>query len=114
MSAVRDPIYGCMLATGRRDRDGYAFHGRTRAHIAAWTAAYGKPADGLELDHLCRRRHCVALRHLELVDRSENERRKSARYRIMRKRCPAGHDLDRNRIVTPEQGIVCRRCIKED
>lgn len=109
-----DPIYGCELATGRRDREGYAFHGSTRAHIAAWRAAGREIPDGLELDHLCRRRHCCALHHLELVTRGENERRKSWRYRARRKLCPAGHELagqvEQTAIVTPEGGRVCRTC----
>jgi hypothetical protein len=108
--SIDDPIFGCQLATGRRDRDGYAFHGRTRAHIAAWEAEHGPIADGMELDHLCRRRHCQALHHLELVTRAENERRKSWRYRARRASCPAGHDLTANGIVTPEGGRVCRAC----
>jgi hypothetical protein len=110
VSTERDPIFGCELSTGRRDREGYAFHGRTRAHIAAWVARYGAVADGLELDHLCRRRHCVALHHLEPVSRAENEKRKSWRYRARRTRCPRGHELATHGIVTPEGGRVCRAC----
>jgi len=110
MSVVRDPIFGCELATGRRDRDGYAFHGATRAHIVAWSKVRGVIAPGMELDHLCRRRHCTALHHLELVTRGENELRKSWRYRARRKLCPAGHELATNGIVTPEGGRVCRAC----
>lgn len=113
MSTERDPVFGCELSTGRRDRDGYAYHGRSRAHIVAWIAAHGQLADGLELDHLCRRRHCQALHHLETVTRSENERRKSWRFRARRERCPRGHELARTRIVTPEGGIVCRSCNRE-
>lgn len=113
MSTERDLVFGCLLATGRLDREGYAFHGRTRAHIAAWTAARGAVPDGLELDHLCRRRNCTALHHLEPVTRSENEMRKSAGYRMRRARCPRGHDLQRQRVLTPEGGIVCRRCNAE-
>ena len=113
MNTERDPIFGCELATGRRDRDGYAFHGRTRAHIAAWTAAHGPLEPGIELDHLCRRRHCVALHHLEPITRSENERRKSWAYRARRLLCPRGHDLQAARVVTPEGGIVCRTCNRE-
>lgn len=113
MSAERDPIFGCLLATGRRDRDGYAFHGRTRAHIAAWTAEHGAIVDGRELDHLCRRRYCIALHHLELVTRTENEKRKSWRYRARRTRCPRGHELATNGIVTPEGGRVCRQCNRD-
>jgi hypothetical protein len=105
-----DPIFGCELATGRLDREGYAFHGKTRAHIAAWEAANGPRPEGMEIDHMCRRRNCKALHHLELVTRSENERRKSFKHRIKRTHCPRGHSLATNRAVTPEGGIVCREC----
>lgn len=110
MSAELDPIFGCMLATGRRDKDGYAFRGKTRAHIAAWTAEHGEVPEGKEIDHQCRRRHCVALHHLELVTRSGNELRKSWRFRAKREWCPAGHRLELYAIVTPEGGRVCRKC----
>lgn len=106
----RDPVYGCELATGRLDRDGYAYHGRSRAHIVAWMRAGRQLADEHELDHLCRRRNCCALHHLEAVTRSENERRKSWRYRARRERCAAGHELRLTRVVTPERGVVCRAC----
>lgn len=109
MSTERDPIYGCELATGRRDRDGYAFHGRSRAHIVAWTEANGPVPAGLELDHLCRRRHCLAVHHLEPVTRSENELRKSWRYRARRALCKRGHAMH-DAMVTPEGGRLCRTC----
>lgn len=105
-----DPIFGCHLATGRLDRDGYAFFGRSRAHLVAWERERGAITSGLELDHLCRRRNCVALHHLELVTRAENELRKSWRRRARLTHCPSGHGLASNRIVTPEGGAVCRAC----
>lgn len=113
MSAEHDPIFGCQLVTSRLDRDGYAFWGKTRAHIKAWIDAHGPVPDGMELDHVCRRRNCVALHHLEIVTRSENEKRKLFRYRMKRKACPKGHDLGVNRVLTPEGGMVCRQCNRE-
>jgi hypothetical protein len=113
VSTERDPIFGCELATGRRDKDGYAFEGSTRAHIAAWVRSHGPIADGLELDHGCRRRHCKALHHLEPVTRSENELRKSWKYRARKKLCPRGHDMASNAVVTPEGGRVCRQCNRD-
>lgn len=115
MSAALDPTFGCLLADGRADKDGYVFHGRSRAHIAAWVQAHGEiPADDkgtpYVLDHLCRRRNCVALHHLELVTQSENEKRKGWRYRARRTICKFGHDLRVHAIVTPEGGRVCRAC----
>jgi hypothetical protein len=105
--------YGCELSTARIDREGYAFEGRSRAHVVAWTKAHGAVPDGMELDHLCRRRHCRALHHLELVTRSENEKRKSWKYRARRTHCPKGHELAINGVVTPEGGKVCRACNRE-
>jgi hypothetical protein len=113
VSAEFDPIFGCELVTSRLDRDGYAFHGKTRAHIVAWVAKHGAVPAGLELDHLCRRRNCRAVHHLEAVTRGENEMRKLARYRMRRLTCPNKHDLKLNGIVTPEGGRVCRQCNRE-
>jgi hypothetical protein len=112
MSAILDPIFGCELVTHRLDRDGYAFHGSTRAHLHAWRSEHGEIPEGMEVDHLCRRRNCRALHHLELVTRSENELRKSWRYRAKRKRCAKGHDMWDAK-VTPEGGRLCRTCDKE-
>ena len=109
---TRDSIFGCVLSTARLDREGYAFHGKTRAHIFAWTTVHGAPADGMELDHLCRRRNCLALHHLELVTRSENEKRKALHYR-MRWKCPRGHEWPINRAVTHEGGVTCRQCNRD-
>lgn len=113
MPFALDPVFGCRIWTGRLDRDGYGFHGKSRAHIVAWTAEHGPIAEGLEVEHICRRRACVALCHLELVTRSENELRKSWRYRARRKTCKLGHDLSVNAVVTPEGGRVCRACARE-
>ena len=76
------------------------------AENAAWIAAHGEigvdeHGRKLELDHLCRRRNCVALHHLEPVTRAENERRKSWAYRCRRKLCARGHELA-SALVTPE------------
>lgn len=113
MKIERDPIFGCELAQGRCDRDGYVFWGSTRAHIVAWERANGPVPDGNELDHLCRRRNCCALHHLEPVTRSENERRKDWRYRARRTQCQRGHSMSLHHQVTPERGIVCRACNRE-
>lgn len=113
MSSTVDQVFGCEIVTSRLDRDGYAFHGKTRAHIKAWVDAFGPVPDGMEIEHSCRRRNCRAVHHLELVTRSENEKRKSFRYRMRRKACPRGHDLSVNRVMTPEGGVVCRQCNRE-
>jgi hypothetical protein len=108
----RDPIFGCILATGRKDRDGYAFHGTSRAHIHAWTSEHGPVPDGMVLDHLCGQRACKATHHLEAVTQSENLKRKSWRYRMRIKTCPKGHDL---KLYGAQMttGRVCRKCNQE-
>ncbi len=109
-----DPVFGCDLATGRLDKDGYAYHGRSRAHIVAYEQANGPVPDGMVIDHLCMRRNCRALHHLELVTQSENLMRREWRYRAKRKVCPKGHDLTVHRIVVPPRaGVVCRQCNRE-
>lgn len=106
-----DPLYGCWIWQGRRDREGYA---RTRdrqlAHVAVYESEVGPVPEGRELDHLCRRRLCVSPHHLEPVKRRENERRKHWKRRAAIDKCPKGHDLWRNGIRTPEGGKVCRTC----
>ena len=114
MSVEVDPVFGCELVTSRLDKDGYAYHGLSRAHIVAWEAAHGpRPLDDegkpKPIDHLCRRRNCRALHHLELVTKRENELRKSWRYRVAIKRCPRGHSME-HALVTPEMGRLCRTC----
>jgi hypothetical protein len=110
MSYVVDSIFGCELVTSRLDADGYAYAGKSRAHILAWEAAHGPVPDGMEIDHLCRRRNCRAVHHLEAVTRLENDRRRSWSYRVRRTKCSAGHDLRTQRAVTEQGGITCRAC----
>ncbi len=43
-----------------------------KAHRIAWAMRYGEIPMGLELDHLCRVRHCVNPDHLEPVDTKTN------------------------------------------
>lgn len=110
---VVDPVFGCRLWQGKLDKDGYGFHGRSRAHIRAWEAEKGAVPEGLVLDHLCRRRNCIALHHLEPVTQSENEKRKSLTYRMRRRLCPRFHDLNVTRALTDEGGVTCRLCNRD-
>ncbi len=110
MTAVRDPIFACLISQGRLDHDGYAYHGHTRAHIVAWCAVHGPVPKDHVLDHLCRRRACREPAHLEPVTQAENQLRRSIAYLMRRRTCAAGHDLSLHRVVTPERGVLCRRC----
>lgn len=66
---------GCWVWTASL-RDGY---GQVRvgssvrsAHRVMYEQLVGPVADGLDLDHLCRRRECVNPDHLEQVTRRDN------------------------------------------
>lgn len=112
MTATPD-IFGCVLWDGRVDRNGYGLRGRELVHVDAFIAAGGDIPEGQVLDHLCRRPRCYAPHHLEPVTRSVNELRKGWRVRCRRTRCPKGHDLTVNAVITPEGGRVCRTCNRE-
>ena len=112
MSAILDPIFGCRLAQGRQTRDGYVHHGKTLAHLHAWRAVHGEIPDGKVIDHLCGRRQCIALHHLEAITQSENLKRRNWRYRMRIKTCPQGHDMKLNGAQL-ETGRVCRLCNRE-
>ncbi len=113
MKWVLDPVFGCRVWTGAKDRDGYGRDGKRAAHLVEWERVNGKVEGDLVLDHLCRRRSCGALHHLEPVTRRENEFRKDWSHRARRKTCPKGHDLVLNAILTPQGGRVCRVCNRE-
>jgi len=118
-----DRTFGCALWTGARDkRDGRALQWRGGKPAQAQRLVYEAEVEPVgvdehdvprELDHMCRRSHCVAPHHAEPVTRSENERRKSPHYRWKRLRCPLGHDLSLHGTITPEGGRVCRTCNRQ-
>lgn len=62
---------------GRYDTTGYKGRITYYVHRMVWQTVYGivlSPEQ--ELDHLCRNRACVRPTHLEIVDRTENNRRR--------------------------------------
>jgi site-specific DNA-cytosine methylase len=71
----------CWLWRGALNEHGYGIFGReaskdtVRAHRWAFENVVGQIPDGLDLDHLCRVRHCVRPDHLEPVTNQENTRR---------------------------------------
>jgi hypothetical protein len=77
---VCDPD-GCWLWQGARNSGGYpqlGLGGKTQyAHRVYFAALVGVIPDGMQLDHLCRRRACVNPSHLEVVSQRENIRRGS-------------------------------------
>jgi hypothetical protein len=76
-----DETTGCWLWGLTITRNGYGQiranrrDGTVLAHRALYERQNGPIPEGLDLDHLCRVRHCVNPSHLEPVTRSENNLR---------------------------------------
>lgn len=110
----RDDFFGCELWRGAVNGSGYPTYWQDRRPRQAYYVALERagivcPADR-EPDHLCRRRLCVAVPHLELVTRVVNQQRKAWAHRSQLATCPKGHDLFTHGRRTPEGGDVCRIC----
>ena len=110
---------GCWLWTGRLDPKGYGtvhvFGKSQRAHRVVYELFVGPIPDGLELDHLCRVRHCVNPDHLEPVDHKTNVLRgdgwgaKNAR----KTHCVNGHEFtDENTRLRIDGSRDCRACAR--
>jgi len=106
----KDDRTGCWLWTANRCGKGYAMFsaGGTmrRCHRWAYEHFVGPIPEGLEIDHLCRVRHCVNPSHLEPVTHEENLRRAA----VVITHCPQGHPYDEANTCVWPSGIT-RRCI---
>lgn len=114
----------CWLWQGKIGKDGYgrlSWEGADQAaHRVAFRLVTGRYIPkGMELDHLCRVRHCVNPLHLEIVTRAENVRRglmgvmrqpRTSRSRVPRTACNSGHPYPPDQEPTPGRGMVCRVC----
>lgn len=107
----------CWLWTRSLDRYGYAeikVQGRHHlAHRLSYEVLVGPIPEGLVIDHLCRKRHCVNPAHMEPVTPLENTLRGSAPSVInaSKTHCPQGHPFDgANTIIRPSGGRRCRAC----
>ena len=105
---------GCYLWTGCVTRHGYARYRGASAHRAAYVAAVGPIPVDLQLDHLCRIRHCVNPEHLEAVTRQVNQERGQTRAALkFSTHCIAGHLLSGANVRIMRDGNrQCRSCYK--
>jgi hypothetical protein len=118
-----DKTETCWLWTAGRSDTGYGTFSvgqgvKVGAHRWAYEALVGPVPEGLQLDHLCRVRHCVNPAHLEPVTQRENMRRGAGHppFTGARERaathCPHGHPYDEeNTYRNPRTGFrSCRAC----
>lgn len=88
----------CLLWTGTKSKGyGKIVVGKQtlRVHRVWWLAHGREIPDGMELDHLCRRRACVCLNHLEVVTSRENTLRGEGRAaeNASKMTCLRGHEF---------------------
>jgi hypothetical protein len=78
-ATTEDAAAKCVVWTASDYGNGYGcfWNGerQVRAHRAAYQMTNGSIPEGMQLDHLCRVRRCVAPAHLEPVTSQENIRR---------------------------------------
>ena len=112
-----DRIWGCFVWQGALSDAGRPIVWRgqrpSSAYRIAYEEAFGPIPDDKVCDHLCKNKLCVAPHHLEATTKSENERRKQFKHLVKRTRCPRGHDMSFDAVVTPFGGRVCRTCNRE-
>lgn len=114
-----DPATGCVLWTGARNPGGYGtfyMGGKTRlAHRLAYEMFVGPIPEGLQLDHLCRTRHCVSPACLEPVTSRENTMRGEglAVINLQKTSCPSGHEYDEANTSFYRGMRYCRACDRE-
>lgn len=73
---------GCHVCTYSTGSHGYAQAFTTKvtvAHRVAWEAVNGSIPEGMTIDHGCRNRRCVNVRHMRLLSNFENARRTHGR-----------------------------------
>lgn len=106
----------CWLWTGPLNRDGYVeFRQDGRfwmGHRYFYTKTFGEIPEGMEIDHLCRKRHCVNPAHLEAVSHEENINRGSRAQATV---CKRGHEYSpkNTRIDSKTGARICRACVRE-
>lgn len=108
----------CWLWLGAKNNSGYGttvWGARTLvAHRVAFKLAGKRVPAGFELDHLCRRRNCVRVSHLEPVTHRVNVLRGKSPSALHAKKthCPKGHPYrGKNlRILKRKSGSINRIC----
>lgn len=114
-----DRSSGCWLWQGTLTASGYGFteygavRRRTRAHRYVYELLSGSVPEGLELDHLCRVRHCVNPDHLEPVTHWENLLRSDNPFAVNARKthCLRAHELAGDNLrIEPDGYRTCREC----
>lgn len=116
----KDAVTGCWLWLGRPNRDGYGtlkIDGKAeRAHVVSFVVYKGDVPAGLEIDHLCCVRACIAPYHLEAVTHKENVLRGNSPAALNARKvaCKRGHVFtDENTYLKKDGGRQCQTCRRQ-
>lgn len=107
----------CWLWQGKLS-DGYGHIGlggdggaKRPVHRVVWELLVGPIPPGLQIDHLCRVRHCCNPDHLQLVTTAENLARSPIANGKGKTHCKRGHPLTGGNVrYRPNGGRGCRTC----
>lgn len=109
----------CWLWTSSIDRGGYgrlSWRGRLHgAHRLSYRFFRGHIDATMELDHLCKTRHCINPYHLEPVTHAENVRRGDAWKISLRSHCSNGHELSVDNLSfrsINKKWRICKECMR--
>lgn len=108
---------GCHEWTGFVKSSGYGqawHHKKIRpAHRVIFEIIVKHIPNGLVLDHLCRNRKCVNVKHLEIVTQRENCRRgNTGKHLRIRRFCPQGHRYNKKNTHIYNGRRYCKICNK--
>lgn len=113
-SIMADAETGCWLWTGTIGAGGYGrwpHRNNLTAHRVSYELHRGPIPAGLQIDHLCRVRHCVNPDHLEAVTQAQNARRGAYATKT---HCKNGHPYDaENTYIKKDGSRGCRACGRE-
>lgn len=106
----------CWYWVAGKDGDGYGNFYYRGQHLGAHRVSFfhwrGNIPKGLEVDHLCRIRHCVNPDHLEIVSKKENVLRGNgtAAKHARKTHCIRGHRLGGNNVIPSSAKRGWRAC----
>lgn len=106
----------CWLWTGALRSGGYGHWWANNAdllpHRYAYEVTVGPIPDGMQLDHLCRVRHCCNPAHLEPVSQRENNLRSlsPSAENAVKTHCKWGHEFTPENTYRPPKKPTSRHC----
>lgn len=114
-SRCRSDENECWEWQGALERQGYGYLGPNQTgtrlvHRAMYILTFGMISKELEIDHLCRNKRCCNPDHLELVTKSENQRRRYAADPVLT--CRKGHEFVEGSYYIYNGKRMCKECAK--